>query len=287
MNKQSFIALLKYLVKGNQLIYLEYPASGNAKYLTPNGIPIFEKLLSTHKNALSEFGNFVINQIENLKKISFEQVNEDDPFWINGTLSPLDAASLNTIVRHFRPKKIVEIGSGNSTKFMSRAVKDSYGADNSEIQITSIDPNPRAYVDKICDKVYRTTLETIDLDIFENLEEGDFIFFDGSHRFFQNNDVSVFFLEVLPRLKKGILVGMHDIWLPYDYPPNWENRFYSEQVVLGSYWIGKGDKLELIASNMYASQAPDFRSQYQSILDQIGIDSSEKYRDGGLFLFRS
>ena len=284
---QSALALLKFLFNGNQLIYLEYPANGRAKYLAPNSIPIFEQLLSQHKGSFVEFGTLLASQLEDLRKISFTQSDEQSPFWKNETLSALDGASLYTIVRCYAPRKVIEIGSGNSTKFMHLAAKNHQGAGGTATYITSIDPNPRAYVDEICDEVHRTTLEAIDVGIFEKLDEGDFIFFDGSHRCFQNNDVSVFFLEILPRLKKGILVGIHDIWLPYDYPPSWEQRFYSEQIVLGAYWIGKGANLELVASNMYASKSPGLRGQYQEFLDQLGINASEQYRDGGLFLIRT
>jgi hypothetical protein len=285
--KKSIIALLKFLFKGNQLIYLEYPANGQAKYFAPNGISIFEKLLSQHNNSLIKFVALLESQLEDLKKISFIKNDEKSPFWKNETLSALDGASLYTIVRHYSPRKVIEIGSGNSTKFMYQAAKDNHGTGRNATKITSIDPNPRAYVDEICDTVLRTTLEAIDVGIFEELVDGDFIFFDGSHRCFQNNDVSVFFLEILPKLKKGILVGIHDIWLPYDYPPDWEQRFYSEQIVLGAYWIGKGADLEIVASNMYASKSKDLRNQYQAFLDQLGINASDQYRDGGLFLIRT
>lgn len=285
--RQSILALLKFLFKGNQLIYLEYPANGHAKYLAPNGSSIFEQLLSQHKDSLIEFSALLESQLEDLKKISFIQSDEKSPFWKNETLSALDGASLYTIVRHYSPRKVIEIGSGNSTKFMYQAAKDCQGTGRNATQITSIDPNPRAYVDEICDTVLRTTLEAIDVGIFEELVEGDFIFFDGSHRCFQNSDVSVFFLEILPKLKKGILVGIHDIWLPYDYPPDWEHRFYSEQIVLGAYWIGKGADLEIVASNMYASKSQGLRDQYQAFLDQLGINASDQYRDGGLFLIRT
>jgi hypothetical protein len=287
MKSQSVLALLKFLVKGNQLVYLEYPASGKAKYFAPEGIPTFEKLLAPHVDRLANFGRELETQLEALRKVPTDSADDQSPFWRNGTLSALDGASLYTIVRRFMPKRVVEIGSGNSTKFMRRAANDLFSEGGAVTHITSIDPRPRAYVDAICDEVHRNTLEDIDWGIFERLTPGDFIFFDGSHRCFQNNDVSVFFLEILPKLKKGVLVGIHDIWLPYDYPPSWENRFYSEQIVLGAYWIGKGADLDLIASNMYAAKTPSLRNQYQSFLDRLGIDAADQYRDGGLFLIRT
>jgi hypothetical protein len=286
MNKKSNLALLKYLIKGNQLIYLEYPVEGKSKYIVPNGNPVFEQLLISHIEKIQRFGDLLESQINNLKTISFSCVDETSPYWKNETLSALDGASLYTIIHCFKPRNVVEIGSGNSTKFIRKAANDLLISAGNQVHITSIDPNPRAYVDVICDEVHRTTLEYINLDIFTKLDSGDFIFFDGSHRCFQNNDVSIFFLEILPNLKKGVLVGIHDIWLPYDYPSAWEQRFYSEQIVLGAYWIGRGKELNLVASNMYAAKNKSLNKQYQAFLDRLGIDVSEIYRDGGLFLIK-
>ena len=88
---------------------------------------------------------------------------------------------------------------------------------NLKTTIMSIDPKPRAEIDSLCDRVMRLPLELCDLNLFRELEPGDILFFDGSHRIFANSDVTVFFIEVLPRLKPGVLVHVHDIFLPADY----------------------------------------------------------------------
>src|SRR5262245_52540208 len=108
----------------------------------------------------------------------------------------------------------LSIGSGHSTKFARRAVVD-YGLPT---QITSIDPHPRAEIDALCHRTIRKPLEETDLNVFDELEPGDVVFFDGSHQYFMNSDVTVFFLDVPPRLKPGTLVQVHDNTLPYDYP---------------------------------------------------------------------
>ena len=286
-DKKSIIALLKYIIKGNQLVYLEYPVSGETKYFPANGIPFFEQLFNKYFQNFINFRNLLDQYSDELKKVSFEKVDETSPFWENPTLSALDGASLFTIVRNFKPKTIVEIGSGNSTKFIAKAVKENLEQDNFNSELISIDPNPRTFVDSLCNKIYRNSLENVDLKIFENLVEGDFIFFDGSHRCFQNNDVSIFFLEILPKLKKGILVGIHDIWLPYDYPQEWQLRFYNEQMVLGAYLLGRKDDIDILVANMYASKSDNLKNNYKSTLDQLGINVDEKFRDGGLFVFKS
>ena len=94
-------------------------------------------------------------------------------------------------------------------------------------------------MDAVCDTVIRQPLETLDTaGIIENLQAGDILFVDGSHRCFTNSDVTVVFLEILPRLQPGVLVHFHDILLPYDYPPAWSRRYYSEQYLLACWLLG-------------------------------------------------
>jgi hypothetical protein len=101
------------------------------------------------------------------------------------------------------------------------------------------DLRPRAEIDALCDEVIRSQLETSDLDTLRSgVREGDIVFFDGSHRLFQNSDVAVFFCELLPSLPARTLVGIHDIYLPDDYPAELVDRMYSEQYVLAAYLLG-------------------------------------------------
>src|SRR5262249_48860916 len=84
-------------------------------------------------------------------------------------------------------------------------------------------------IDDICDRVIRQPFETVDLKLFDGLAAGDIVFFDCSHRVFMNSDVTAFFLDVLPELPPGILVGLHDIYLPDDYQSEHYRRWWSEQ----------------------------------------------------------
>lgn len=77
------------------------------------------------------------------------------------------------------------------------------------------------------------------------------VFLDGSHRTFQNSDVTVFLLDVLPRLAPGITVGIHDIFLPRDYPEDWIPKYYSEQYMLGAYMVPFGPQFPLVAACHY------------------------------------
>lgn len=172
--------------------------------------------------------------------------DESEPYWTCGWLSPLDLAVLYTTVALANPSRYVEVGSGYSTMFVRRAIDD-HGLDT---DITSIDPEPRADIDRFCDHVLRDPLEATDLGLFDALEAGDVVFIDGSHRCFTNSDVTVALLEVLPNLPPGVHVGIDDIYLPYDYPPAWADRFYSEQYVLAAWMLGGAD-VELRAPNAF------------------------------------
>ena len=128
-------------------------------------------------------------------------------------MNPIDLLTLYTFVRKYRPATYIEIGSGVTTCFTHLARQHGQLA----TRIVSIDPEPRLQIDAICDDVIRSGLESCDISIFETLAPNDIVFVDGSHRSFMNSDVTVFFIDVLPLLRPGVLVHLHDISLPWDY----------------------------------------------------------------------
>ena len=133
-----------------------------------------------------------------------------------------------------------------------------------QTRVVSIDPNPRAEVDGICDEVIRSPVESVDLSVFDRLGSGDMLYVDNSHRAFMNSDVTVVFLDVLPRLAPGVLVGLDDIYLPRDYPPEWRYRYYSEQYLLASLLLGDGDTLRIELPCAYAGQDHELRDVLQA-----------------------
>ena len=181
------------------------------------------------------------------------------PHWNNSYFSALDAIALYGILGSRKPLRYFEVGSGNSTKFARRAAQDL----NLNIQITSLDPYPRAEIDALCDRVIRKPLEDADPTLFNELEAGDVLFIDNSHRVFQNSDVAVFFLDILPRLKAGVIVHIHDIFLPYDYPSSWSRRHYSEQYLLAAYFLADYRKIEVLLPNAYVSKHVPLRDVIQ------------------------
>ncbi len=184
-----------------------------------------------------------------LHAIPLAQTDPREPHWLCGFLFGLDGVSLYSFIRERKPRRYMEIGSGNSTLFVDRARRD--GA--IDMQITSIDPRPRRDIDAICDRVIREPLEVADLGIFSELEAGDVVFMDGTHRVFMNSDAVVFFMDVLADLPPGVLVGVHDIHLPDDYRPVETKRYYSEQYLLAAYLLAEADWLRPVLPCWYIS----------------------------------
>lgn len=146
----------------------------------------------------------------------------------------LDAVAAYVLVRQYGPKRIVEVGSGHSTRFLARAVQDAGLA----TEITAIDPQPRAALTGLAVRFHNAILQTADPAIFAALEPGDILFIDSSHILMPGTDVDWLFNRVLPALPPGVLVHIHDIFLPDDYPASWAWRGYNEQQAIGPLLAG-------------------------------------------------
>jgi methyltransferase family protein len=198
-----------------------------------------------------------------LHRIPFAQdrAKPDSPFWNNIWFSALDGAALVAFLLSGNVHRYVEIGSGHSTLFARFAIRSA----TIPTTITSIDPRPRADIDALCDRLLRKRLEECDIEEFLSLESGDILFFDGSHRVFSNSDVTVFFLEVLPRLKPGVLVHIHDIFLPADYPPSWNERLYSEQYLLAAMLLFGNPPFRVVLPNYFVCSDPSLSLQVKDL----------------------
>jgi hypothetical protein len=192
---------------------------------------------------------------ENLNKLGNRPASPEEPFWGNGWFDAGDARAAYGIVGAFNPNRIIEIGSGNSTKFMRRSIRD-FGL---KTHLTSIDPAPRAEIDSICDMIIRRSLLDVDLDIFLSLEPGDILFHDGSHLTFNGTDTVRLFLEILPKVAPGVLIQIHDICLPGEYVKAYDGRGYSEQYMLAAALMFS-DQLEVVLPVAYLGSEGTFDS---------------------------
>jgi hypothetical protein len=164
----------------------------------------------------------------------------------------LDAAAAYALVRQEKPKRIVEIGSGHSTRFLAAAVADG----GLSTRITCIDPAPRADLANLAVEHVPALLKDADPALVVELGPGDILFVDSSHIAMPGTDVDRLFLDVLPRLRSGVLVHVHDVTLPDPYPEVWAWRAYNEQLLVGA--ILQGGNYEVLFASRYVAQA--FRS---------------------------
>jgi hypothetical protein len=163
-----------------------------------------------------------------------KKTNDVDYSYDNSYFSSPDTEILYTMLRRHMPKRIIEIGSGNSTRVIRQAILDGGFA----CELTSVDPTPRRDVGEISDQLILERVEFAGKDIpFNQLQSGDILFIDSSHEVKTGNDVLFLFLRVLPNLPPGTLVHVHDVFLPYDYPKEWvinERWAMGEQYLLAT-----------------------------------------------------
>lgn len=195
-----------------------------------------------------------LDLLKNLEKYSseFKKIVESKKFNNeNGAFELHDAPIYYSIIRHFQPSKIIEIGAGNSTKLAHLASEK-----NGKTKITSIDPFVTNEIEEKFSKsitIIKKPVQEINMSLFESLEKNDILFIDSSHISKVGSDVNFLFLEVLPILKPGVLIHVHDIFLPTVYPRSWleENvLFWNEQFLLHALLIGNNN-LEIILANYF------------------------------------
>ena len=273
MNLKS---IYRFISSKWQTLFLDYPTDFKPRY--GHGLPGHDLLLSiieqehhTYTKILKEALNYA-PIFQSIKKQS-EEKNATLPTYNNGFLPGLDIISIYTIIATYKPTKYIEVGSGNSTKVAHKAIKDQ----GLNTKIVSIDPHPRAEIDQLANKIIREPFENTDYSELLALEENDILFIDNSHRILPNSDSTVFFLEILPKLKKGVIVHIHDIYLPYDYPQFMCDRFYSEQYGLAMYLIANPTKYKTLLPNYYISEHPQLKTILTPIWNHPSLDGVEKH----------
>ena len=156
----------------------------------------------------------------------------------NGFFETVDAEIAYCLVRHLKPKRIIEVGGGYSSRVMAAALDMNLQMDGVRGELLTIDPHPDRFPkEALSDRVrlIAASVQSIDLDIFLSLEDGDFLFLDSTHVVGVGSDVVREYLEILPRLNPGVLIHAHDIFIPSDYPRKMVLQslsFWSEQYLL-------------------------------------------------------
>jgi hypothetical protein len=175
-----------------------------------------------------------------------------------------DAEVAYAVLRLFKSRTVVEVGSGNSTLLFREAIRDG----SLETELVSIDPSPRRSVETAADCVMKCRLEQVSPREFLSLRENDVLFIDSSHEVLAGNDVIRLVLEVMPTLQKGVVIHLHDIFLPFEYPREWvidESRRWNEQYLVQALLLDS-DRFEVLWPGHFLQRTlPDFTSHFGQV----------------------
>ena len=173
----------------------------------------------------------------------------------NPSYSYSDAISLYSMIRRLKPKRIVEVGSGNSSCCMLDT-NDLFF--NGEIDIRFVEPYPQMLKSLVRPEdlekreIIEKRLQDVDIEVFTSLQENDILFVDSTHVSRVGSDVNQMFFEILPHINEGVCVHFHDIHYPFEYPAHWvyEGRWWTENYLLRAFLEFNSD-FEIVYSNTF------------------------------------
>jgi hypothetical protein len=194
-------------------------------------------------NYAEEFQRFVEDEKSNPSAAAFRFEHKS---FLSG-----DAEFLYQFIRHFKPQKIVEIGSGSSTKIARQALARNAETGKMKSRLICIEPYEMPWLEDIGDiELIRSRVEGCDIDWSTYLKAGDLLFIDSSHIIRPQGDVLHEYLEIIPQLASGVFVHIHDIFSPRDYLDTWIRRdvkFWNEQYLLEAV-LGNSTRYQVIAA---------------------------------------
>jgi Methyltransferase domain len=257
--------------------------------------PLFDyrKVLSSHDKIGSSLSLDAKKQMIFLKQLNYadelgmipdHSESATEYYYRNGSFGSGDADLYYSIVRQTKPNKILEVGSGFSTRVALKAVQKNKekNADYCCL-ITCIEPYEMPWLEELDVKLIRKKVEEIDLTIFNLLDENDILFIDSSHMIRPGGDVLFLILRILPKLKKGVLIHFHDIFTPAEYPIGWlkdEFRMWNEQYLLEALLLNN-NSFEVIAALNFLNK--NYRREVANIFPAL---AKEVEREPGSFWIR-
>jgi len=202
----------------------------------------------------------------------------------NPTFGALDAKILYCMIRYFKPRRVIEIGSGYSTFLSAQAILKNEDESGNKAELIAIEPYPNLTLRNgfpgltklICDQV-----ENVDIDEFTKLQENDILFVDSSHVLRIGNDVQHIYLEILPRINKGVIIHIHDIFMPAEYPKAWVRErhiFWNGQYLLQAF-LTFNNEFEVLWAAIYMLR-------HRAYLEEAFGPGEHHYERGGSFWMR-
>ncbi len=210
----------------------------------PDALP---KSTWTRESALSGIDLRIDQQLALISQFRYQDELREFPlqgtpdsgfYYLNRMFGPGDAEALYSIIRHSKPQRVIEIGSGYSSLLAKAALARNRIEGHHSEQIC-IEPYPAPWLQKLqLTSLIQKSVESIEPNFFRQLDTNDILFIDSSHVLRIGGDVQYEYLEILPRLRPGVFVHAHDIFLPFEYPLSWvhdKKWFWTEQHILQAF----------------------------------------------------
>jgi hypothetical protein len=200
-------------------------------------------------------------------------------FSINSQFGWLDSRAAFALLRHWQPRRVIEVGSGFSSLLIAD-VGQRFLAPG--FRLTCIEPFPRPFLSRLPGvSLHVAPVQDVPWSVFAELEPGDVLFIDSSHVAKTGSDVNRLYFDVLPRLPVGVRVHVHDIFLPHEYPPQWvldENRSWNEQYLVQALLM-HSTRLRVRFGCGYAWHAfPD------KVAHALGVPRAQAFGGGSLWI---
>jgi predicted O-methyltransferase YrrM len=199
----------------------------------------------------------------------------------------IEAQALHGVIRHYKPRRIIEVGSGVSSYCMLKALEKNKEEFGSDFKMTLIEPYASDELQALDQaELIQKPVQNVPFEVFGELTAGDLLFIDSSHTIKPGSDVNYLILEVLPRLRPGVIIHFHDIFLPYDYPRNVLNSYFQwmETSLLRAYLVhNQRAQIIFCLSQLHYDRQGDLRKvfpEYNPAPDENGLEvTGEKNND--------
>jgi len=198
----------------------------------------------------------------------------------NGSFEAGDAEFLYQFCRYTKPSRVIEIGSGNSTRIVAKALERNRQQGSCCAQHICIEPYENTWLSELPVELIREPVQNVSLERFESLESGDLLFIDSSHIIRPQGDVLFEYQEVLPILKSGVFIHIHDIFTPKDYLREFivdKELMWNEQYLVEAI-LQHSNRYEIVASLNY------LQTKHHGLLARVCPFVTESNQPGSLYL---
>jgi hypothetical protein len=228
--------------------------------------PVFPLPPGFSPNAPAEIMNQLSKHGSRFESFSRASANDVGYQYDNGYFKSPDAEVLYTIVQQLRPKRILELGCGNSTQIIRQALMDGRIA----CHHVCVDPHPRTEISLLADEIIPEPVELQNAaNLAGSLQPDDVLFIDTSHKLEPANDVTFIYGTLLPQISAGVFIHIHDVFLPYEYPLSWvlDGNDWAEQYLVQAMLVW-GNDWDVIWPGYYLQRTlPDFATYFPHLKD--------------------